>query len=192
MGVMAHTAMASALLTPRLTTDLDTDPTATASALLTLRLTTDSATDPTATASALLMPRLTTEDSDTAHTDMARGQPMLRLTTEDSAMDPTAMASAQLTPRLTTDLDTDLMVMARGQPMLTTDTADTAPTDMASKRFTTDGEAQPKLKIIAKRKSKSGTKSKLHPGTKSDPRTDMIREFCNLLHETKINICTSW
>merc|ERR1712111_50447 len=106
--------------------------------------------------------------------DMARGQPMLRLTTEDSAMDPTAMASAQLTPRLTTDLDTDLMVMARGQPMLTT-----------------DGEAQPKLKIIAKRKSKSGTKSKLHPGTKSDPRTDMIREFCNLLHETKINICTS-
>merc|ERR1712029_1286778 len=124
---------------------------------------------------------------DTAHTDMARGQPMLRLTTWA-----TAMASAQLTPRLTTDLDTDLMVMARGQPMLTTDTADTAPTDMASKRFTTDGEAQPKLKIIAKRKSKSGTKSKLHPGTKSDPRTDMIREFCNLLHETKINICTSW
>merc|ERR1712168_1057702 len=121
-----------------------------------LRLTTDSATDPTATASALLMPRLTTEDSDTAPTDMARGQPMLRLTTEDSATDPTVMASAQR------------------QPMLTTDTADTAPTDMASKRFTTDGEAQPKLKIIAKRKSKSGTKSKLHPGTKSDPRTDMI------------------
>merc|ERR1719184_744792 len=166
--------------------------TAMASAPLMLRLTTDSATDPTATASALLMPRLTTEDSDTAPTDMARGQPMLRLTTVDSATDPTAMASAQLTPRLTTDLDTDLMVMARGQPMLTTDTADTAPTDTASKRFTTDGEAQPKLKIIAKRKSKSGIKPKLHPGTKSDPRTDMIREFCNLLHETKINICTSW
>merc|ERR1712121_53099 len=181
-------AMASAPLTPRLTTDSDTDLTATvrgplmprlttdsvmahtamASAPLMLRLTTDSATDPTATASALLMPRLTTEDSDTAPTAMARGQP---------------------TPRLTTDLDTDLMVMARGQPMLTTDTA---PTDTASKRFTTDGEAQPKLKIIAKRKSKSGTKTKLHPGTKSDPRTDMIREFCNLLHETKINICTSW
>merc|ERR1712033_92014 len=161
--------MASALLTPRLTTDSDTDPTATESAPLMLRLTTeDSATDPTATASALLMPRLTTEDS---------------------ATDPTAMASAQLTPRLTTDLDTDLMAMARGQPMLTTDTADTAPTDTASKRFTTDGEAQPKLKIIAKRKSKSGIKPKLHPGTKSDPRTDMIREFCNLLHETKINIC---
>merc|ERR1712029_1326512 len=150
-SVMAHTAMASALLTPRLTTDSVMAHTAMASALLMLRLTTDSATDPTATASALLMPRLTTEDSDTAHTDMARGQPMLRLTTADSA-----------------------------------------PTDMASKRFTTDGEAQPKLKIIAKRKSKSGTKSKLHPGTKSDPRTDMIREFCNLLHETKINICTSW
>merc|ERR1719184_385424 len=145
--------------------------TAMASAPLMLRLTTDSATDPTATASAQLMPRLTTVDS---------------------ATDPTAMASAQLTPRLTTDLDTDLMVMARGQPMLTTDTADTAPTDTASKRFTTDGEAQPKLKIIAKRKSKSGIKPKLHPGTKSDPRTDMIREFCNLLHETKINICTSW
>merc|ERR1711887_364314 len=105
-------------------------------------------------ASAPLMPRLTTEDSDTAPTDMASAQPM---------------------PRLTTDLDTDLMVMARGQLMLTTDTADTAPTDTASKRFTTDGEAQPKLKIIAKKKSKSGTKSKLHPGTKSDPRTDMIR-----------------
>merc|ERR1712055_223145 len=125
--------------------------------------------------------RLTT-DSDTAHTAMARGQPMLRLTTEDSATDPTATASALLTPRLTTDLDMDPMVMARGQPMLTTDTADTAPTDMASKCFTTDGEAQPQLKIIAKRKSKSGTKSKLHPGTKSDPRTDMSREFCNLLH----------
>merc|ERR1719290_345743 len=137
------------------------------------------------------MPRLTM-DSDTAHTVMERGQPMPRLTTEDSATDPTATASALLTPRLTTDLDTDLMVMARGQPMLTTDTADTAPTDTASKRFTTNGEAQPKLKIIAKRKSKSGTKPKLHPGTKSDPRTDMIREFCNLLHETKINICTSW
>merc|ERR1712111_217098 len=108
-----------------------------------------------------------TTDSVMAHTDMARGQLMLRLTTVDSATDPTAMASAQLTPRLTTDTDT------------------------ASKRFTTDGEAQPKLKIIAKRKSKSGTKTKLHPGTKSDPRTDMIREFCNLLHETKINICTS-
>merc|ERR1719431_1170750 len=125
-------------------------------------------------------------------TAMARGQPMPRPTTEDSAMDPTDTASALLTPRLTTDLDTDLMVMARGQPMLTTDTADTAPTDTASKRFTTDGEAQPQLKIIAKRKSKSGTKPKLHPGTKSDPRTDMSREFCNLLHETKINICTSW
>merc|ERR1719184_703746 len=105
--------------------------TAMASAPLMLRLTTDSATDPTATASALLMPRLTTEDSDTAPTAMARGQPM---------------------PRLTTDLDTDLMVMARGQPMLTTETA---ATDTASKRFTTDGEAQPKLRIIAKRKSKS-------------------------------------
>merc|ERR1711910_199016 len=154
----------------------------------------DSDTDPMDMESAPLplRPRLTTEDSDTAPTDMARGQPMLRLTTEDSATDPTDMASAQLMPRLTTDLDTDLMVMARGQPMLTTDTADTAPTDTASKRFTTDGEAQPKLKIIAKRKSKSGIKPKLHPGTKSDPRTDMIREFCNLLHETKINICTSW
>merc|ERR1711910_172052 len=134
----------------------------------------DSDTDPMDMESAPLplRPRLTTEDSDTAPTDMARGQPMLRLTTEDSATDPTVMAS--------------------GQPMLTTDTADTAPTDTASKRFTTDGEAQPKLKIIAKRKSKSGIKPKLHPGTKSDPRTDMIREFCNLLHETKINICTSW
>merc|ERR1712183_681239 len=120
----------------------------------------------------------TTDMAATALTAMASAPLMLRLTTEDSAMDPTAMASAQLTPRLTTDLDTDLMVMARGQPMLTTDTADTAPTDTESKRFTADGEAQPKLKIIAKRKSKSGTKPKLHPGTKSDPRTDMIREFC--------------
>merc|ERR1719474_1908556 len=141
---------------------------------LMLRLTTEgSDTAPTDMASAPLMPRLTT-DSDTDPTDMARDQPMLRLTTEDSATDPTAMASAQL------------------KLMLTTDMADTAPTDTASKRFTTDGEAQPELKIIAKRKSKSGTKTKLHPGTKSDPRTDMIREFCNLLHETKINICTSW
>merc|ERR1712111_212330 len=139
--------------------------------LMLMPTTEDSDTDPMDMASAPLMQRLTTEDSDTAPTDTARGQLMLRLTTVDSATDPTAMASGQLT--------------------LTTDTADTAPTDTASKRFTTDGEAQPKLKIIAKRKSKSGTKTKLHPGTKSDPRTDMIREFCNLLHETKINICTS-
>merc|ERR1712055_189913 len=175
-------ATASVPLMPRLTMDSDMDLTAMARGPLMLRLTTEgSDTAPTDMASAPLMPRLTT-DSDTAPTDMARDQPMLRLTTEDSATDPTAMASAQLTPRLTTDLDTDLMVMARDQPMLTTDTADTAPTDTASKRFTTDGEAQPKLKIIAKRKSKSGTKPKLHPGTKSDPRTDMSREFCNLLH----------
>merc|ERR1712212_1219945 len=120
------------------------------------------ATALTAMARGPLMLRLTTEGSDTAPTDMASAPPMPRLTTEDSATDPTAMASAQLTPRLTTDLDTDLMVMARGQLMLTTDTADTAPTDTASKCFTTDGEAQPKLKIIAKRKSKSGTKPKLH------------------------------
>merc|ERR1719228_946463 len=200
--------MASVLLTPRLTTDSDTDLTVMESAPLTPRLTTDLDTDPTATESAPLTPKLTTEDSVTDPTDMASALPMLRPslrllpttdgagmahtamesallmlrpTTEDSATDPTATASALLTPRLTTDLDTDLMVMARGQPMLTTDTA--------SKRFTTDGQAQPKLKIIAKRKSKSGTKPKLHPGTKSDPRTDMIREFCNLLHETKINIC---
>merc|ERR1712212_90222 len=96
---------------------------------------------------------------------------------------PTAdMAGAPLMPRLTTDSDTDPTDMARDQPMLrlTTEDSATAPTDTASKRFTTDGEAQPKLKIIAKRKSKSGTKTKLHPGTKSDPRTDMIREFCNL------------
>merc|ERR1712029_686818 len=147
--------------------------------------------DPMATASVPLTPRLTMV-SDMDHTVMERGPLMLMPTTEDSDTDPMDMESAPLTPRLTTDLDTDLMVTARGQLMLTTDTADTAPTDTASKRFTTDGEAQPKLKIIAKRKSKSGTKTKLHPGTKSDPRTDMIREFCNLLHETKINICTSW
>merc|ERR1712055_1096034 len=173
---------ASALLMLRLTTeDSATDLTDMESDPLMPRLTTDSVMAHTVMASAPLMPRPTTEDSDTAHTDMESAPLMLRPTT-DSVMAHTATASALLTPRLTTDLDTDLMVMARGQPMLTTDTADTAPTDTASKRFTTDGEAQPKLKIIAKRKSKSGTKPKLHPGTKSDPRTDMSREFCNLLH----------
>merc|ERR1719495_2734248 len=146
---MAHTAMARGLPMPRLTTeDSATDPTDTESALLMLRLTMDSDTAHTDMERGLPMPRPTTEDSDTAHTDMARGQPMPRPTTEDLA--------------------TDLMVTARGLPMLTTDTADTAPTDTASKRFTTDGQAQPKLKIIAKRKSKSGTKPKLHPETKSD------------------------
>merc|ERR1712111_194396 len=165
-------ATASVPLTPRLTMVSDMDHTVMERGPLMLMPTTeDSDTDPMDMESAPLTLRLTTEDSDTAPTDTARGQLMLRLTTVDSATDPTAMA--------------------RGQLMLTTDTADTAPTDTASKRFTTDGEAQPKLKIIAKRKSKSGTKTKLHPGTKSDPRTDMIREFCNLLHETKINICTS-
>merc|ERR1712002_1004140 len=130
---MAHTVTESAPLTPRLITDLDTDH--------------------TAMESALPMPRLTTEDSATDPTDTESALLMLRPTTEDLATDPTATASALLTPRLTTDLDMDLMVMARDQPMLTTDTVDMAPTDTASKRFTTDGQAQPKLKIIAKRKS---------------------------------------
>merc|ERR1712168_1529204 len=106
--------------------------------------------DPTDMASALPMlrpsPRLlpTMDGAGMAHTAMARGLPMPRLTTEDSATDPTDTESALLMlrltmdsdtahtdmerglpmPRPTTDLDTDLMVMARGQPMLTTDTAD--------------------------------------------------------------------
>merc|ERR1712055_1024245 len=168
----------SAPLTPRLITDLDMDHTAMESALPMLR------------PSPRLLP--TMDGAGMAHTAMARGLPMPRLTTEDSATDPTDTESALLMLRLTMDSDTAHGVMARGLPMLTTDTVDMAPTDMASKCFTTDGEAQPQLKIIAKRKSKSGTKPKLHPETKSDPRTDMIREFCNLLHETKINICTSW
>merc|ERR1711936_1511715 len=195
MAATALTAMARGPLMPRLTTeDSATDPTAMESAPLTPRLTTDSDTDLTAMERGLLMPRLTTEDSATDPMATASVLPTPRLTM-DSDMDLTVMERGPLMPRPTTeDSDTAPTDMARGQPMLrlTTEDSATDPTDMASKRFTTDGEAQPKLKIIAKRKSKSGIKPKLHPGTKSDPRTDMIREFCNLLHETKINICTSW
>merc|ERR1712055_5606 len=133
----------SAPLTPRLITDLDMDHTAMESALPMLR------------PSPRLLP--TMDGAGMAHTAMARGLPMPRLTTEDSATDPTDTESALLMLRLTMDSDTAhtdmerglpmprpttedsdtaLMVMARGQPMLTTDTVDMAPTDMASKCFT--------------------------------------------------------
>merc|ERR1711910_41644 len=117
---------ASAPLTPRLTTDSDTDLTAMERGpLMPMPTTEDSDTDPMDMESAPLTLRLslrllpTTDMAATALTAMASAPLMPRLTTEDSDTDPTDMASAQLMPRLTTDLDTDLMVMARGQPMLT-------------------------------------------------------------------------
>merc|ERR1711973_412049 len=103
-----------------------------------------------------------TTDSATAHTDMARGPLMPRLTT-DSAMAHTDTARGPLMPRLTTAmLDTE------------------APTDTASK-----------LGICSRGEDTSGINQNYTLKPKV-PRTDMIREFCNLLHETKINFYTSW
>merc|ERR1712180_343528 len=134
----------------------------------------------TATASAPLMLRLTT-DSATAHTDMASAPLMLMLTT-DSAMAHTDTARGLLMLRLTTAmLDTeDPTAMARGPLTLTTDMAATAPTDTASK-----------LGICSRGEDTSGINQNYTLKPKV-PRTDMIREFCNLLHETKINFYTSW
>merc|ERR1711936_198761 len=114
-------AMASAPLTPRLTTDSVMDLTATASALLRLR------------PSPRLLP--TTEDSAMAHTVMASAPLMPMPTTEDSDTDPMDMESAPLTlrPSLrllpTTDMAATALTAMASAPLMTTDTADTAPTD---------------------------------------------------------------
>merc|ERR1719481_801665 len=138
------------------------------------------ATDPTATASALLMPRLTTAMAAMAHTATARGPLMPRLTTAMAAMAHTATASAPLMPRLTTAIPDMVMDMARGPLMLTTDTAVMAHTAMASR-----------LRTYSKREDTSGINQNYTLKPKV-PRTDMIREFCNLLNETKIKLYTSW
>merc|ERR1712142_801803 len=164
----------------RLTTDSAMAHTDTASAPLMLRLTTDSAMAHTDTARGLLMPRLTT-DLAMAHTDTARGPLMPRLTT-DSAMAHTDTARGPLMPMLTTAmLDTeDPTAMARGPLRLTMDMAATAHTDTASK-----------LGICSRGEDTSGI-NQIYTLKPKVPRTDMIREFCNLLHETKINFYTSW
>merc|ERR1711951_289358 len=131
-------------------------------------------------ASAPLMPRLTTAMAAMVHTATARGLLMPRLTT-DSAMAHTDTARGLLMPRFTTAmLDTeDPTAMARGPLTLTTDMAATAPTDTASK-----------LGICSRGEDTSGNNQNYTLKPKV-PRTDMIREFCNLLHETKINFYTS-
>merc|ERR1719384_3083030 len=106
---------------------------------------------------------------------------ILRLTTAMAAMAHTATASVLLMLRLTTAMAaTDLTDMARGPLMLTTDMAVMAHTDMASR-----------LRTYSKREDTSGINQNytLKPTV---PRTDMIREFCNLLNETKIKLYTSW
>merc|ERR1719147_669239 len=110
---------------------------------------------------------------------MASALLMLRLTT-DSATDPTDTASALLMLRLTTASATDPTDMARGPLMLTTDMAVMAHTDMASR-----------LRTYSKREDTSGINQNYTLKPKV-PRTDMIREFCNLLNETKIKLYTSW
>merc|ERR1711962_801547 len=124
-------------------------------------------------------PLPTTAMAATAHTDTASGPLMLMLTT-DSATAHTDMASAPLMPRLTTDSATAHTDTARGPLTLTTDMAATAPTDTASK-----------LGICSRGEDTSGINQNYTLKPKV-PRTDMIREFCNLLHETKINFYTSW
>merc|ERR1719348_2508441 len=152
MTATAHTATARGPLTLMPTTAM-------ASALLMLRLTTDSATDPTDMASVLLM---------------------LRLTTAMAATDPTATASVLLMPRLTTAIPDMVTDMARGPLMLTTDMAVMAHTDMASR-----------LRTYSKREDTSGINQNYTLKPKV-PRTNMIREFCNLFNETKIKLYTSW
>merc|ERR1712025_1489741 len=125
-----------------------------------------------AMASVLLMLRLTTAMGATDLTDMASALLMPRLTTAMAATDPTDTASALLMPRLTTDSATDPTDMARGPLMLTT--------DMASR-----------LRTYSKREDTSGINQNYTLKPKV-PRTDMIREFCNLLNETKIKLYTSW
>merc|ERR1719370_2755665 len=152
-------------------------------------------------ASALLMPRLTTAMAAMAHTvtargpltlmpttamaatdptDMASALLMLMLTTAMAAMDHTATARGLLMPRLTTAILDMVTDMARGPLMLTTDMAVMAHTDMASR-----------LRTYSKREDTSGINQNYTLKPKV-PRTDMIREFCNLLNETKIKLYTSW
>merc|ERR1712227_159411 len=105
-----------------------------------------------------------------AHTDTAKGPPMPRLTT-DSAMAHTDTARGLLMPRLTTDLAMAHTDTARGPLRLTTDMAATAHTDTASK-----------LGICSRGEDTSGI-NQIYTLKPKVPRTDMIREFCNLLHE---------
>merc|ERR1719381_274084 len=120
----------------------------------------------------LLMPRLTTAMAATAHTATARGLLMPRLTTAMAATAHTAMARGLLMPMLTTAMlaTVDPMAMESALLML--------PTDMASKLRT----------CTTKREDTSGI-NQIYPIPKV-PRTDMIREFCNLLNKTKINFYT--
>merc|ERR1719175_568313 len=96
-----------------------------------------------------------TTDLAMAHTDTARGLLMPRLTT-DSAMAHTDTARGPLMPRLTTAM---------------LDTA--APTDTASK-----------LGICSRGEDTSGINQNYTLKPKV-PRTDMIREFCNLLQRRR-------
>merc|ERR1719370_1401393 len=112
---------------------------------------------------------------------MASALLMPKLTTAMAATDPTAMASARLMLRLTTAMAaTDHTATARGllMPRLTTAILD-MDTDMASR-----------LRTYSKREDTSGINQNYTLKPKV-PRTDMIREFCNLLNETKIKLYTS-
>merc|ERR1719391_1427340 len=140
------------------------------------------ATDHTDMASGPLMPMPTTAMAAMAHTATARGLLMPRLTTAMAATAHTAMARGLLMPMLTTAMlaTVDPMVMESALLMLTTDMAAMAHTYMASKLRT----------YTTKREDTSGI-NQIYPIPKV-PRTDMIREFCNLLNKTKINFYTNW
>merc|ERR1719295_1364503 len=135
-------------------------------------------------ASAPLMPRLTTAMAAMAHTATASAPLTPMLTTAMAAMAHTATASAPLMLRLTTDSAMVHTDTARGllMPRLTTDSA-TAHTDMAA---TAPTDTASKLGICSRGEDTSGNNQNYTLKPKV-PRTDMIREFCNLLHETKIN-----
>merc|ERR1719356_1690090 len=124
---------------------------------------------------------------------MARGPltPRLTTATPDTDMVDT-MARGPLTPRLTTATpDTDMVdTMARGQlmPRLTTATPDTdmADTLTASKMLTSRDSKHPPSQCNTPISKSRHPSQNLYP--KVPRRTDVIGEFCNLLHETKKNI----
>merc|ERR1719295_973786 len=134
------------------------------------------------------MPMLTTAMEVMAHTAMARGPLMPMPTTAMEVMAHTATARGLLMPRPTTAMAaTAHTATARGllMPMLTTAmlaTVDPMAMESALLMLTTDMAS--KLRTCTTKREDTSGINQIHPIPKV-PRTDMIREFCNLLNKTK-------
>merc|ERR1712241_1421530 len=150
----------------------------------------------TAMARGPLMPRLTMASPDTDMADtMERGPLRPSPTMAMAAMVDTDMAMARgpLTPRLTTAVPMAMDMAdttARGplMPRLTTASPDTdmADTLTASKMLTFRDFKPPPSQCNTPISKSRHPSQKFYP--KVPRRTDVIGEFCNLLHETKKNI----